>query len=700
MPEPATADAPRRRTRRVVLVAAALAAALAVAVPLLLSRAGPDRAPDGGASPADRVAEVWTTTADGAHRLDRTATVDPATGTPDPGTPTITVDAPGPADPGTPDAADTAARDAPGPEVTGFGAALTLSSASLLLAMPADDRRALLTELFDPAGPVRLSVVRVALGGSDFVPGPGPAATYDDLPPGEADWDLARFSSAGDEPVRALLREIRVLAPDLTVIASPWSPPAWLKTPGSLEGGRLLDDDRAYATYAAYLVRALQEWDAAGVPVDALTVQNEPQARHPDGYPGTDLPVADEVRLLDALGPALADAGLAPDVLAYDHNWALHPADAASAPEGADPEADYPLRVLRSDAARWVAGVAFHCYSGDASAQDAVRDEFPDAAVWVTECSGSHAPGTPPDRVFADTLAWQSRNLLVASLAHGASAVLTWNLALDPRGGPHVGGCGTCTGVVTVDGADATPNAERDVLAHAARFLPRGSTLVGSASTVGDAVAEVALRTPAGATVLLAAHDGDHEATVDVLAAGARYPVRLPPRSLSTVVVGDADARAPADPDAARAATPDAPALPAEVDLSGATATAEPAAPDDPCCAGDVATRAVDGDPGTRWSTGRPQRPGDALEIDLGRTVPVRGVVLDAGAGSAGDWPRGYEVLASPDGASWRPAAAARAGAGQVAAAALDGAEVRYLRIRLTADADPWWSVADLRLLA
>ncbi|WP_217616856.1 discoidin domain-containing protein [Cellulomonas sp. GbtcB1] len=695
MSERPTGHGSRRRTRRVAGLAAALVAALAVAVPLLLSRTDGDSAPDGGASPAARVAEVWTTTADGAHRVERTATVDPAGGTPDPTTPTITVEPADLADPAaTPDPATR------GPEVTGFGAALTLSSASLLLAMPEDDRRALLTELFDPAGPMRLSVVRVALGGSDFVPGPGPATTYDDLPPGETDWDLARFSSAGDEPVRALLREIRELAPDLTVIASPWSPPAWLKTSGSLEGGRLLDDDRAYATYAAYLVRALREWAAAGVPVDALTAQNEPQARHPDGYPGTDLPVADEVRLLDALGPALADAGLDPAVLAYDHNWALHPADAASTPEGADPEADYPLRVLRSDAARWVAGVAFHCYSGDASAQDAVRDEFPDAAVWVTECSGSHAPGTPPERVFADTLGWQSRNLLVASLAHGASAVLTWNLALDPDGGPHVGGCDTCTGVVTVDGARATPNAEHDVLAHASRFLPRGSTRVGSTSTAGDAVAQVALRTPAGATVLLVAHDGDEDATVDVLDDGARYPVRLPARSLSTVLVGDASARAVADPGTARAATPDAPAIPAELDLSGAVATADPAGPDDPCCTGDVAARAIDGDPATRWSTGRSQRPGDALEVDLGRAIAVRGVVLDAGAGSAGDWPRGYEVLASADGASWTVAAPTREGAGQVAAAALDGTGVRYLRVRLTADADPWWSVAELRVLA
>lgn len=663
---------PPRRRRRAWLLAAALVAVALVVVVVLLTRTTDDRAPDDGQAPAVRRAEVWTTTADGAQRLERTGTVDPA---------------PEPAGP-TPGAVVTVDPDDRGQEVTGFGAALTLSSASLLLAMPEDDRRALLTELFDPAGPVRLSVLRVALGGSDFVP--EPATTYDDLPPGGTDRDLEQFSSVGDEPVRALLREIRVLAPDLLVVASPWSPPAWLKDSGSLEGGRLLDDDRAYATYAAYLVRAVQEWAAAGVPVDALTVQNEPQARHPDGYPGTDMPVADQVRLLDALGPALEEAGLDPVVLAYDHNWALHPADAASTPEGADPEADYPLRVLRSDAARWVSGVAFHCYSGDASAQEAVRDEFPDAAIWVTECSGSHAEGTPPEQVFADTLGWQSRNLLVGSLAHGASVVLTWNLALDPDGGPHVGGCDTCTGVVTVDGAEATPDAERDVLAHAARFLPRGSVRVGSSSTAGDATTQVAFRTPAGATVLIAHHDGDG-ADVVVEDDGVRYPVRLAARSLTTVVIGDDAERADAD-DTARGA----PALPAEVDLSGATASADPAAPEDPCCTGDVAAHAVDGDPATRWSSGRAQRPGDALEVDLGAPVAARWVVLDAGGG---DWPRGYEVLTSADGEAWDVAVPDRAGAGQVAAAALDGTGVRYLRVRLTADADPWWSVAELRVL-
>jgi glucosylceramidase len=655
---PAPADRGRRR-----LLVAALVVALLAALAVAVRTTGDEREPDDRATGPTR-AEVWSTTADGGTRLERTAVVEAAPSGAEPAPDAITVD-PGDV----------------GQEVRGFGAALTQSSAALLLAMSDGARRALLTELFDPAGPVRLSVLRVPLGGSDFVA--EPATTYDDVPPGETDWDLERFSTAADEPLRSLLREIRALAPDLVVVGSPWSPPAWLKTSGSLEGGRLLDDDRVFATYAAYLVRTVQEYAAAGAPLDALTVQNEPQARYPDGYPGTDLPVADQVRLVEALGPALRDAGLSTEILAFDHNWSLHPSDEAATPEGADPEADYAAQVLRSDAARWISGVAFHCYSGDASAQDAVRDEFPDVAIWLTECSGSHAPETPPEQVFADTLSWQARNLLVASLRHGATAVLTWNLALDPEGGPHVGGCATCTGVVTVDGDDVTRNAELAVLAHAARFVPRGSVQIGSTAPADDALTSVAFRTPGGATVVLAQHDGDADRDVAVAVGDDRFAVTLPARSLSTVVV-----------DGAREPAPSAGTLPGPVDLAAATAEGSPAAPDDPCCTGDVAAHAVDDDPTTRWSTGRAQRPGDALVVDLGEPVAVRSVLLDAGGG---DWPRGYEVRVGDDGTTWSDPVASGSGAGAVTAIALDGPPARYLRIALTADAGAWWSVAGLR---
>lgn len=419
--------------------------------------------------------------------------------------------------------------------VRGFGAAMTHSSAELLAMMPDDARHDLLLELFSPDGPVRLSTLRVPVGASDFIP--GQPFTFDDVGEGETDWELDRFDLAPDrEHLLPILQQVMAINPDLSIIASPWSPPAWLKTSRSLEGGRLLDEDRAYATYAEYLVRFVEGYEEAGVRVQYLTVQNEPQFRHPDGYPGTDMPYWQAAKLIDQLGPRLRQRGLATEILGFDHNWELSPGDAASTPAGEDPAFQYATDLLRSDASEWIAGTAFHCYYGDPAAMSRLWEQFPDQQLWVTECSGSHAADTPPDQVFADSLAWQSEHLMIASLRNRASAVLTWNLALDPTGGPHHGGCSTCTGVVTIGGdASVIRNAEYAVLAHVARFVPVGSTRVDS--TLSD-LPNVAFRTPTGRTVVVIWNPSDASRPTVVGDGQATVHVEVAARSLATVSWG------------------------------------------------------------------------------------------------------------------------------------------------------------------
>lgn len=437
--------------------------------------------------------------------------------------------------------------DAPRQTVTGMGAALTHSSAAVLAAMDPGPRTALLEELFAPNGPVRLGIVRIPLGGSDFVA--EPAYTYNDRPAGETDWNLDHFSTAADDAtLRPILREIRDIAPGIRIIAAPWSPPAWLKTSGSLEGGELVDDPRAIPTYAEYLVRALAEYTESGLPIDALSVQNEPQARTPDGYPGTDMPVADEAALITALGPLIEDAGLGAGILAFDHNWALHQGDAASTPSGRDPEYDYAADVLRTPAAQWVSGVAYHCYFGDASRQSELHTEFPDVPISVTECSGSHGPDDSAEQIFANTLAWQSDNLVIDSFTNWADSVLTWNLALDSSGGPHIGGCESCTGVVTIeDDGTVTRNAEYYTLASVARYVPEGSVVVGSAvtSAEGDGTApqadsplsQVAFQTPDGSHVVVIYNHSDEPVDVEIGAGDRLARATVPAVALSSVVL-------------------------------------------------------------------------------------------------------------------------------------------------------------------
>jgi glucosylceramidase len=490
---------------------------LAVILVVALARTGGDPGPaqptssPSGAAVVARAASTTAVLGDALRGLD--VSVGEATGQPAPG---IMVD-------------DTISHQ----QIGGFGAALTHSSAELIAALDSESRDRLLRELFAPDEEVRLSALRVPIGASDFIS--TEPFTFDDLPPGEEDWEMERFDLQPDrQALIPVLQEIVSIAPHIRITATPWSPPAWLKTTGTLEGGRLIDEDRAYESYARYLVRFVTEYRAAGIHIDYLTVQNEPQLRHPDGYPGTDMPVWQAAKLIESLGPALEESGLDTRILGYDHNWELNPSDAASTPAGEDPAYRYPADLLRTPAAQWIAGTAFHCYYGAAAAQARLLEEFPDLEVWVTECSGSSSPGDSAEKTWADTLSWQAVNLFIEPLRNGANGVLLWNLALDENHGPHHGGCATCSGVVTIhsDGV-IERNAEYAALAQTARFVPPGSRRVESRGP--DDLKQVAFRTPDGQIVVLVWNS--HSSTTEVTIGDGRQliTVGLPAKSLTSV---------------------------------------------------------------------------------------------------------------------------------------------------------------------
>jgi glucosylceramidase len=646
----------RRRTA-VPLVLAALLGGLVVAVPQ--PSAAADTPP----------VKVWVTTPDGAQRL---SPADPATFTPGGSDKlTITVD---------PSRSYQTMR--------GFGASITDSSAVVLSRLHPAARTAAMTDLFSPTRGDGLSVLRQPMGASDFVA--GDFYTYDDVPAGETDYAMEDFTIAHDRPrILPLLRQALALNPDLTVVATPWSPPAWMKTNGSLIGGRLIDTPAIYQAYARYFVKFVQGYRKAGVPVDAVTLQNEPQNRHPSAYPGTDLPAAQEEKLAAAVGTAFDAAGLDTLILGYDHNWSEHQGDIDSTPPGADPETDYPYRLLRSPEAQRFDGIAYHCYAGDSSDMTKFHDTFPSAELWFTECSGSHGPTDPPAQVFSDTLKWHTRNLVLGVTRNWASTMVNWNLALDPTGGPHNGGCGTCTGVLTVGpGQTVTRSAEYYTLGHLARFVRPGAHRIASTSfgTTGwnGAVMDTAFRNPDGTIVLVAHNENDAPATFAVAQGGSSFDYTLPGGALATFVWP-----AGAVPD-------DGYRL---LDLHGATASASEGAD---------AGNAIDDDAVTRWTTGAPQHPGQTLTVDLGTTRDVGRVALDTGAITeaavnwgpgqpSGDYPRGLLVSTSTDGTSWSAPVTAT-GAGQITTVDLPGGPARYVRLQQTATAGAWWSVADLRL--
>src|SRR6266511_140985 len=372
-----------------------------------------------GASAGGDPPRAWLTTGDRANLLAEQPA--DALSAPAPDAPTISVDP---------------ARSYQ--RIEGLGASITDSSAHLLAHSP--HRDAIMRWLFDPRSGLGLSYLRQPMGASDFVA--GPPYTYDEVPTGQTDVALRHFSIAHDRPeILPLLRQARALNPSLKIMATPWSPPAWMKTSDSLVGGRFKDDPRVYDAYARYFVRFLQAYKRAGVPVDAITLQNEPQNRTPSGYPGMDLRDDEEARLAVAVGRELRHAGLHTKILGYDHNWALHPNDVGPPDDPANPE--YARSLLSNrDARKYLAGTAFHGYSGDPERQSVLHDAFPQKDVYFTECSATLSRDQAT--TFPDTLHWHTRFLTVGAVRNWAKTVITWNLALDPAGGPHNGGCDTC----------------------------------------------------------------------------------------------------------------------------------------------------------------------------------------------------------------------------------------------------------------
>jgi len=157
--------------------------------------------------------------------------------------------------------------------IEGYGAALTGSSAYLInQKLSGVERQKLLSDLFDPEDGIGISYLRLTMGASDFSLSD---FSYNDLPVGQTDFNLEQFGLSQDlDDVVPVMKEIISISPDISIMGSPWSPPAWMKTNGSMKGGKLKVD--CYPVYADYFVRYIQAMSQEGIPIHSVTPQNEP----------------------------------------------------------------------------------------------------------------------------------------------------------------------------------------------------------------------------------------------------------------------------------------------------------------------------------------------------------------------------------------------------------------------------------------
>ncbi|MEU3852329.1 lectin [Streptomyces sp. NPDC029554] len=400
----------------------------------------------------------------------------------------------------------------------GGGASITDTTAHLLRggAISASTRDTVMRRLFSPTDGIGLSFVRNPIGASDLSR-PGHVSLDDTC------CDLNDFGANGyDTNVRLLTVQAKQLNPALRVKGVPWSAPGWMKDNGRMDQMGWLKWEY-YPMYAQYLVKYIQSYQAAGVDIDYLSVQNEPnccQASNPTAmnYPGMSWNASGLIEFTkNHVYPAFRAAGIDTKVLVHDWNYGDYPT--IGAPILAD-------AGVRNDPL--FGGIAWHGYAGDPAVGSQVHDQYPNVRQFSTEHSGGTWIGNQHNEDLAD---------IVNYARNWSSSLVKWSLALNQNMGPHNGGCGTCTGLITVQ--EGGPRAgqvdytvEYYTTGHLTKFVRPGAYRI--ASTASTTVPNVAWRNPDGSKALIA-HNGSASArSVRVDWGGQSFHYTLPARTTAT----------------------------------------------------------------------------------------------------------------------------------------------------------------------
>jgi glucosylceramidase len=391
-------------------------------------------------------------------------------------------------------------------EMLGFGAAFTDAACYTLNRLDASRREKLFRELFHPAE-MGLNVCRTCIGSSDYST---EMFSYDE---GQPDPEMSRFSIAHDQSyVLPMMREARKQNPDLFLFSSPWSPPGWMKAGESMLGGSMRQ--KYFAAYAKYFVKFLEGYAAEGVPIQAVTVQNEVDTDQDGRMPACSWPQEYEMGFVkNHLGPALEQNRISTKIWILDHNYNLWGRAVA--------ELDDPRVHQYSNA------VAFHGYVGAAEQMSKFHQAYPDAEIYWTEGG--------PDYKAPDYLTdWTNWGQTLAEITRNwAQSITGWNLALDEKGRPNIGPF-SCGGLVTIhsETGEITRSGQFWALAHFSRHLRRGAKRFDTTGKI-PGVDHVAFENPDGQRILVIANSGAAK-SVQAKLAGDVAELTLPKDSLST----------------------------------------------------------------------------------------------------------------------------------------------------------------------
>lgn len=405
--------------------------------------------------------------------------------------------------------------------IEGFGGSFNEKGWQALSVLDESKRRDVLRQLFDPDEGLGFSVCRVPIGASDY------ALDRYTLNETANDFEMEHFSIARDrQHLIPYIRAALTIQPRLRLWASAWTPPTWMKDNRGFDAGAFLDDPKMYRAYALYLRKFIRAYEAEGIRIESVAVQNEPAQLN--DYPSCDWTANQYLTFIrDHLGPVFEADGLEDAIMLGTLNQPTL--------------AGHALMVLSDPRARHYVALAGLQWFG-LSFMDQLKAAAPGLPVWQTEtdCGNWHwLPGFNPDKPQNDfayaSFTWEK---MYAWLKAGVTVYELWNMVLDETGKsidskrpwPQ-------NSAVTVNAATReicyTPMF--GAIGSFAKFVRPGSRMIETEGGYGNALA---FSIPNGQTAVVMHNRSLVPSRLRVRLHKTVYQVELPPQSFATVIVG------------------------------------------------------------------------------------------------------------------------------------------------------------------
>ena len=383
--------------------------------------------------------------------------------------------------------------------------------------------KAILKALIDPKTGLGMSLFRITIGTSDFsdaravTTNPKGFYTYRDRPEDT-------FSIENDRKLHILhvlklaLEVSRETGQPIRFFASAWSPPGWMKDSGSLIGGKLLTEK--IPDYARYLRQFVQAYRAEGIPIYAVTTNNEHYFA-PAQYPGCAFDAHQEALLADAIGKEFKAAGLDTRIWILDHNFDIWKQAAKTL---AELKANYPVGYAAVD------GTAFHLYGGKPLAMSRLAEAFPDKTIQFTEGA---------------TWGTAGMNMIAQIFRNDSSSYVSWVTMTMQSSETHIQGTYSkppaLSPVLLIKkdgpGPDWYTIPEYNLYGQFMRFVRPGAVRIESDPGSEDTVTDVAFKNPDGTIVIVAINQNEWTEDLRFLVDGSQLAASLPPSTVATYLM-------------------------------------------------------------------------------------------------------------------------------------------------------------------